>query len=344
MSSQKRPIILTGDRPTGRLHLGHYFGSIKSRVELQNSYETYLLIADVQALTDNFKTPDRVRNNVEEVAIDNFASGIDPDTVTYVVQSTVSAIAELTIFYGNFVTLARLERNPTVKAEIDSKKELFSKGVTYGFFGYPVSQAADITAFDADLVPVGDDQLPMIELTREIVRRFNFTYQTDALVEPEARITAIPRIRGTDGSAKMSKSLNNCIYLRDTPETIREKVFSAYTDPQKIRKTDPGHPEGCVVCEYLRLIDPDNHEQLVKDCKAGKMGCTRDKKILTEKLTEYLAPIRERAVKFEENRPLVREILREGSRRGAAKANAVLERAKEAMKINYFGNLPVEDR
>jgi len=337
MSVTKNPIILTGDRPTGKLHLGHYFGSIKSRVELQNDYDTYLLIADVQALTDNFKTPEKVRNNVEEVAIDNFASGINPETVTYVVQSTVSAIAELTIFYGNFVTLARLERNPTVKAEIESKKELFSKGVTYGFFGYPVSQAADITAFDADLVPVGDDQLPMIELTREIVRRFNFTYNTEALVEPQARITEIPRIRGIDGNAKMSKSLNNAIYLRDEPAVIREKVFNAYTDPQKIRKTDPGHPEGCVVCEYLRLIDPAGHEELVSDCRAGKMGCMQDKKKLAAMLAEYLAPIQERARQYEDNRGLVREILHEGSRRGAAKADAVLTRAKEAMKINYFG-------
>ena len=331
-----KPIILTGDRPTGRLHLGHYFGSIQSRVALQDKYDTYLLIADVQALTDNFKTPEKVHANVEEVAIDNFASGIDPETVKYVVQSTIPAIAELTIFYGNFVTLARLERNPTVKAEIESKQELFSKGVTYGFFGYPVSQAADITAFDANLVPVGEDQLPMIELTREIVRRFNFTYEVEALVEPEARITEIPRIRGTDGNSKMSKSLNNCIYLRDDPDTIKEKVFNAFTDPLKAKKTDPGHPEGCVVCEYLRLIDPNNHEQLVQDCKAGKMGCMQDKRKLAEMLTQYLAPIRERARKFEDNRGMVRELLREGSRKGQEKSNEVLRRAKEAMKINYW--------
>lgn len=331
-----KPIILTGDRPTGRLHLGHYFGSIKSRVELQKDYDTYLLIADVQALTDNFKTPEKVHANVEEVAIDNFASGIDPETVKYVVQSTIPAIAELTIFYGNFVTLARLERNPTVKAEIENKQELFSKGVTYGFFGYPVSQAADITAFDANLVPVGDDQLPMIELTREIVRRFNHTYQVEALVEPEPRVTEIPRIRGTDGNSKMSKTLNNCIYLRDDPETIREKVFNAYTDPLKARKTDPGHPEGCIVCEYLRLVDPDGHEQLVSDCKAGKMGCMQDKKKLAELLTDYLAPIRERAQVYENNRPMVRELLREGSRKGQEKSDEVLRRAKDAMKINYW--------
>lgn len=338
MDTEKKakPIILTGDRPTGRLHLGHYFGSVKSRVELQDKYDTYLLIADVQALTDNFKTPEKVHANVEEVAIDNFASGIDPETVKYVVQSTIPAIAELTVFYGNFVTLARLERNPTVKAEIESKQELFSKGVTYGFFGYPVSQAADITAFDADLVPVGEDQLPMIELTREIVRRFNHTYQVEALVEPEAWVTDVARIRGTDGNSKMSKSLNNCIYLRDDPQTIREKVFSAYTDPLKIKKTDPGHPEGCVVCEYLKLVDPDGHEQLVADCKAGKMGCTEDKRKLTELLTAYLAPIRERAKKFEENRKMVKELLREGSRKGREKSEEVLRRVKDAMKINYW--------
>ncbi|MBN1297051.1 tryptophan--tRNA ligase [bacterium] len=338
MSTRTKPIILTGDRPTGKLHLGHYFGSIRSRVALQNQYDTYLLIADVQALTDNFKTPEKVRAHVEEVAIDNFASGIDPDTVTYVIQSAVPAIAELTVFYGNFVTLARLERNPTVKAEIENKKELFAKGVTYGFFGYPISQAADITAFDADLVPVGEDQLPMIELTREIVRRFNFTYETNALIEPQARVTEIPRIRGTDGNAKMSKSLNNCIYLRDTADVIREKVMNAYTDPLKARKTDPGHPEGCVVCEYLRLIDPDGHDQLVADCKSGKMGCMQDKKKLAQMLTEFLDPIRDRAQQFENDRGRVRDILREGSRKGAMKGNEVLSRAKEAMKINYWNS------
>ena len=334
--AQKKPNILTGDRPTGQLHLGHYFGSVKNRVRFQDDYNTFLLIADVQALTDNFKTPEKVRNNVEEVAIDNFAAGIDPEKVTYVIQSAVPAIAELTIFYGNFVTLARLERNPTVKSEIQSKQELFSKGVTFGFFGYPVSQAADITAFDAELVPVGEDQLPMIELTREIVRKFNTTYETEALVLPSAHVDAGARVRGVDGNAKMSKSMNNAIYLRDSPEVIREKVFSAYTDPLKAKKTDPGHPEGCVVCEYLRLIDPDNNDQLMTDCKAGKMGCMQDKKKLAQMLADYLQPLRDRARVYEENRGMLREILYEGTQRGIAVSNAVLHRAKEAMKINYF--------
>ncbi len=334
--AQKRLNILTGDRPTGPLHLGHYFGSIKSRVELQDQYNTFLLIADVQALTDNFKTPEKVAANVEEVAIDNFASGIDPERVTYVIQSAVSAIAELTVFYGNFVTVARLERNPTVKSEIAAKKELFSKGVTVGFFGYPVSQAADITAFDANLVPVGEDQLPMIELTREIVRKFNATYEIEALVEPEARIAEGARVRGVDGSGKMSKSLNNAIYLRDTPEVITEKVLAAYTDPLKAKKTDPGHPEGCVVCEYLRLIDPASHDQLVMDCKSGKMGCMQDKRKLAQQLIQFLEPFRERAQRFENNRKMLRELLLEGTRKGQQVANAVLTRAKEAMKINYF--------
>jgi len=332
---KKKPVILTGDRPTGPLHIGHYFGSVKNRVALQDEYNTFLLIADVQALTDNFKTPEKVAANVEEVAIDNFASGIDPEKVTYVIQSTIPAIAELTIFYGNFVTIARLERNPTVKAEIATKKELFAKGVTFGFFGYPVSQAADITAFDANLVPVGEDQMPMIELTREIVRKFNNTYGVEALVEPEGFVPDVARIPGTDGSNKMSKSLDNAIYLRDPPEEIRRKVFSAYTDPRKAGKNDPGHPEGCVVCEYLRLVDPENHAQLVLDCKAGKMGCTQDKKMLTDLMTKYLEPFRERAKYYEENRKKVREILMDGSAEGRRVSGEVLRRAKEAMKINY---------
>jgi tryptophanyl-tRNA synthetase len=331
-----KPIILTGDRPTGPLHLGHYFGSVKNRVKLQSEYNTFLLIADVQALTDNFKTPEKVAANVEEVAIDNFASGIDPEQVTYVIQSAVPAIAELTVFYGNFVTLARLERNPTVKAEIAAKQNLFSKGVTIGFFSYPVSQAADITAFDADLVPVGEDQLPMIEMTREIVRKFNTAYNANALVEPSAFVSEGARVPGVDGSAKMSKSLDNAIYLRDTPEEIRRKVFSAYTDPMKTSKSDPGHPEGCIVCEYLRLIDPENNDQLVEDCKKGKMGCVQDKKKLTTLLTDYLEPFRERARPFEENRKMLQEILIEGTKKGRKVANDVLGRAKEAMKINYF--------
>jgi tryptophanyl-tRNA synthetase len=331
-----KPRILTGDRPTGQLHLGHYFGSIKNRVKLQDDYDTYLLIADVQALTDNFKTPEKVAANVEEVAIDNFASGIDPEKVTYVIQSAVSAIAELTIFYGNFVTLARLERNPTVKAEIAAKQDLFHSGVTVGFFGYPVSQAADITAFDANLVPVGEDQLPMIELTREIVRKFNTAYNSKALVEPEAYVTEGARVPGLDGSAKMSKSMNNAIYLRDTPEDIKTKIFSAYTDPLKASKTDPGHPEGCMVCAYLGLIDPENNEQLRDDCRNGRMGCVQDKKLLTEKLVAYLEPFKERARKYEENRTMLREILMEGTKKGIETANEVLHKAKDAMKINYF--------
>jgi len=334
--SKKKPVILTGDRPTGPLHLGHYFGSVKSRVELQDKYDTFLLIADVQALTDNYKTPEKVAANVEEVAIDNFASGIDPEKVSYVIQSQVPAIAELTIFYGNFVTLARLERNPTVKAEIASKQELFAKGVTFGFFGYPVSQAADITAFDADLVPVGEDQLPMIELTREIVRRFNNAYNVSALVEPAAHVTDIARVRGVDGNAKMGKSLDNAIFLRDPPEEIKRKVFSAYTDPLKGKKTDPGHPEGCIICEYLGLIDPENNDQLMEDCRKGKMGCIQDKKKLTTMLTEYLSPIRERAQRYETNRNMLREILKAGTERGREVSNNVLSRAKDAMKINYF--------
>ena len=246
MADKKR--ILTGDRPTGRLHIGHYFGSLKKRVEMQNSglYDPYILIADVQALTDNFNNPDKVRKNVREVAMDYLACGIDPEKTTIYIQSMIPEVAELTVFYSNLVTIARLQRNPTVKTEIAQKKDLFGVSVTYGFLGYPVSQAADITCFEGELVPVGEDQLPLIEQCREIVRKFNSIYG-ETLVEPEPVLSSAGRIKGLDGNEKMGKSLGNAIYLSDSEEEITKKVMSAVTDPGRIRKDDKGNPDVCMV-------------------------------------------------------------------------------------------------
>ena len=253
MENRKR--ILTGDRPTGKLHIGHYFGSLKTRVELQESgkYDPYILIADVQALTDNFNNPEKVRKNVREVAMDYLSIGIDPEKTTIYIQSMIPEVAELTVFYSNLVTIARLQRNPTVKTEIAQKKEIFGESVTYGFLGYPVSQAADITAFEGELVPVGEDQLPLIEQCKEIVRKFNSIYG-DVLKEPEAVLSKSKRIKGLDGNEKMGKSLGNAIYLSDSEEEITKKVMSAVTDPNRIKKDDLGNPDICMVAYYHNLF------------------------------------------------------------------------------------------
>ena len=247
--------ILTGDRPTGKLHIGHYFGSLKKRVEMQDSglYDPYILIADVQALTDNFNNPDKVRKNVREVAMDYLSVGIDPEKTTIYIQSMIPEVAELTVFYSNLVTIARLERNPTVKTEIAQKRDVFGESVTYGFLGYPVSQAADITCFEGELVPVGEDQLPLIEQCREIVRKFNSIYG-EVLIEPEAVLSSAKRIKGLDGNEKMGKSLGNAIYLSDSEEEITRKVMSAVTDPKRIKKDDLGNPDVCMVAYYHNLF------------------------------------------------------------------------------------------
>ena len=266
--SKKR--ILTGDRPTGRLHIGHYFGSLKKRLELQENeeYDPYILIADVQALTDNFNNPEKVRKNVREVAIDYLSIGIDPKKTTIYIQSMIPEVAELTVFYSNLVTIARLERNPTVKTEIAQKREIFGESVTYGFLGYPVSQAADITAFHASLIPVGEDQLPLIEQCREIVRKFNSIYG-DVLVEPEAILSETKRIKGLDGNEKMGKSLGNAIYISDSEEEITRKVMSAVTDPNRIKKTDLGNPDICMVAYYHNLFTDKNEcEKICEECRA----------------------------------------------------------------------------
>ena len=330
--------ILTGDRPTGRLHIGHYFGSLKKRVEMQNSgeYDPYILIADVQALTDNFNNPEKVRKNVREVMLDYLSVGIDPEKTTIYIQSMVPETAELTVFYSNLVTIARLQRNPTVKTEIAQKKELFGESVTYGFLGYPVSQAADITAFEGELIPVGDDQEPLIEQCREIVRKFNSIYG-DTLIEPQAVLSKGSRIKGLDGNEKMGKSLGNAIYLSDTPEEITKKVMGAVTDPNRIRKDDLGNPDICMVAYYHNLFtDKEEYDNICKECRAGKRGCVACKKELANNIINYLAPIREKRKYYEERPELVDKLLMEGTEKARKVAKETMKKVKKAMKLDYF--------
>jgi tryptophanyl-tRNA synthetase len=326
--------ILTGDRPTGPLHLGHYVGSLQNRVRLQHDYDTYILIADIQALTDNFEHPERLEANVFEVALDYLAVGLDPERVKIVVQSMVPELAELTTYFMNLVTVATLERNPTVKEEI--KQRNFKRGVPVGFWSYPISQAADITIFKAELVPVGEDQLPMIEQAREIVRRFNSLY-AKVLVEPRAMLGAVARLPGTDGGAKMSKSLGNCIYLGDPSETVRKRVMSMFTDPTRIHPTDPGHVEGNPVFTYLDTFDPNKAEveELKERYRKGTVGDVEVKQRLFKVLDEFLAPIRERRAQYAANPKRVREVVIEGTRRGRMVAQATMDEVRAAMKLNY---------
>ena len=330
--------ILTGDRPTGRLHIGHYFGSLKKRVEMQNSgeYDPYILIADVQALTDNFNKPEKVRKNVREVMLDYLSVGIDPEKTTIYIQSMVPETAELTVFYSNLVTIARLQRNPTVKTEIAQKKELFGESVTYGFLGYPVSQAADITAFEGELIPVGEDQEPLIEQCREIVRKFNSIYG-DTLIEPQAVLSKEGRIKGLDGNEKMGKSLGNAIYLSDTPEEITKKVMGAVTDPNRIRKDDLGNPDICMVAYYHNLFtDKAEYDNICKECREGKRGCVACKKELANNIINYLAPIREKRKYYEERPELVDKLLMEGTEKARKVAKETMKKVKKAMKLDYF--------
>lgn len=330
--------ILTGDRPTGNLHLGHYFGSIKNRVALQNDYNTFIEIADVQALTDNFDNPEKVRLNVKELAIDYLSCGIDPSKANIFIQSQIPEIAELTIFFSNLVTVSRLMRNPTTKNEVVQKKNLFGnsgESITYGFLGYPVSQAADIAIFNADLVPVGDDQLPHIEQTREIVRKFNSIYG-QTFTEPEAYLSKHPRIKGLDGNEKMSKSLGNAIFLTDTTEEVTKKIMSAKTDENKIRKDDPANPDICMVYYYHKLLENDNLETICKECKSGARGCVACKKELINKMEEFLNPIREKRKFYTDNLSLVDEILIKGTKNAKEKAEQTMKKVKRSIKINYF--------
>ena len=346
-------IILTGDRPTGRLHVGHYAGSLKRRIELQNSGkydEIYVMIADAQALTDNADKPEKVRQNIIEVALDYLSCGLDPEISTLFIQSMVPELTELTFYYSNLVTLARLQRNPTVKTEIELRK--FEGSIPVGFLTYPISQAADITAFKATCVPVGEDQKPMLEQTREIVRKFNDVYG-ETLVEPEILLPdnkACLRLPGTDGMAKMSKSLGNCIYLADTEEDVRKKVMSMFTDPDHIRVEDPGKVEGNPVFIYLRAFSRPEHfaeflpeyanlTELEEHYTRGGLGDVKVKKFLNNVLQSELAPIRERRKQWEKNIPAVYEILKEGSRKAEAVAAKTLQEVKEAMRINYFDDM-----
>lgn len=330
--------ILTGDRPTGRLHIGHYFGSLKKRVEMQNSgeYDMFILIADVQALTDNFNNPEKVRKNVRELAMDYLSSGIDPEKTTIYVQSMIPETAELTVYYSNLVTIARLQRNPTVKTEIAQKKDLFGESVTYGFLGYPVSQAADITTFKGELVPAGEDQEPLIEQCREIVRKFNSIYG-DVLVEPKIVLSEGKRIKGLDGNEKMGKSLGNAIYLSDKEEEITRKVMSAVTDPNRIKKDDLGNPDICMVSYYHKLFTSSEDVKVVcEECRAGKRGCVTCKKQLAKNIIDYLAPIREKRKYYEEHPELVDKILKEGTEKARKVAKETMRDVKKAMKLDYF--------
>lgn len=343
-------IILTGDRPTGRLHVGHYVGSLRRRVELQNSGEykkTFIMIADAQALTDNIENPEKVRQNIIEVALDYMSCGLDPEKSTLFIQSQISELCELTFYYMDLVTVARLQRNPTVKSEIQMRN--FEASIPVGFFTYPISQAADITAFKATTVPVGDDQLPMIEQTREIVHKFNTVYQP-VLVEPTALLPendACRRLPGTDGKAKMSKSLGNCIYLADTADEVRTKVMSMYTDPLHLQVSDPGHLEGNTVFTYLDAFCRQEHferylpdytdlDELKAHYKRGGLGDVKVKKFLNNIMQETLEPVRSRRKELEKDIPAVYEALKKGSEAAREVAAQTLDQVKSAMRINYF--------
>lgn len=332
---KKQEVVLTGDRPTGPLHLGHYVGSLLNRVKLQDLYKQYVMIADVQALTDNASNPQKVRDNVLEVALDYLAVGIDPAKTTIFIQSMIPEIAELTVFYLNLVTVNRLKRNPTVKSEIQQKG--FGESLPAGFFVYPVSQAADITVVKATLVPVGQDQQPMIEQTNEIVRSFNRTYSTDVLVETEALIPKVSRLIGLDGQAKMSKSLNNAIFLKDDADTLKKRVMSMYTDPNHIRVEDPGKVEGNVVFTYLDAFDTkvEKVQELKEHYQRGGLGDVKIKRYLFEVLDEILAPIRQRRAEFEKDRGEVLRMLLEGTAQTREVASQTVREVKEALRLNY---------
>ncbi|MBE7387970.1 tryptophan--tRNA ligase [Ligilactobacillus salivarius] len=337
-----KEIILTGDRPTGKLHVGHYIGSLKKRVSMQNSgkYDSYIMIADQQALTDNARDPEKIKNSLIQVALDYLAVGLDPKKSTIFVQSQIPALAELNLYYLNLVTVSRLERNPTVKAEIQQKH--FERSIPAGFFTYPVSQAADITAFKANLVPVGDDQEPMLEQTREIVRTFNSIYG-EVLVEPQGVFApkGSGRLPGLDGNAKMSKSLNNAIYLSDDADALRKKVMSMYTDPNHIHVEDPGKVEGNMVFTYLDIFDKDKDKvaELKEQYRAGGLGDVKIKRYLNEVLEAELGPIRARREEFAKDIPAVYAMLKEGSEKANEVANKTLEEVRRAIGVNYFDNI-----
>jgi tryptophanyl-tRNA synthetase len=324
--------ILTGDRTTGRLHLGHYVGSLKSRVELQDEYETFILLADVQALTTHFEHPELINSSIIDVTIDNLSVGLDPNKVTFVQQSQVTSIAELTVFYSMIVNVSQLMHNPTIKTEA---KNYGYKELTYGFLGYPVSQTADITFCNADLVPVGEDQVPHIELSRKIVRKFNAMYGTE-ITEPNYKLSKVARLSGLDGNAKMGKSMGNAIYLSDTPEAVWQMVRNAVTDPARITATTPGTPEICNVYKYHQVFNAGEAEEIGQLCREGKIGCVACKKRLNAVLNELLDPFREKRAYYEAHLDEVKELIAEGTRKANRIGNENLERIKEKMHIKVF--------
>ena len=354
-----KQVILTGDRPTGRLHVGHYVGSLKERVKLQNSGdydEVYIMIADAQALTDNAEHPEKVRQNIIQVALDYLACGIDPAKSTIFIQSMVPELTELTFYYMNLVTVARVQRNPTVKAEIQMRN--FEASIPVGFFCYPISQAADITAFRATHVPVGEDQLPMLEQAREIVNSFNRIYKCDILVEPEAVLpdnASCNRLVGTDGNTKMSKSLGNCIYLKDDEKTLKNKIMSMYTDPTHINVSDPGHTEGNPVFIYLDAFSKDedfakyfpdykNLAEMKEHYERGGLGDMKCKKFLNNVMQEFLAPIRARREEYEKDKEQLIEILKKGTQRAIEVSNETVSEIRNAIGINYFNDKTFIDK
>lgn len=349
-------IILTGDRPTGALHLGHYVGSLKKRVELQNTgeYKQYILIADLQALTDNAENPEKIRENIMEVVLDYLAVGLDPEKNTFLIQSCIPALYELPMYYSNLVTMARLERNPTIKTEIQLRN--FQRDIPVGFMTYPISQAADITAFKAQYVPVGNDQLPMIEQTRDIVSAFNRIYK-EILVEPQAilpdNVTA-QRLVGTDGNAKMSKSLGNCIYLKDKEDVIKKKVMGMFTDPNHLRVEDPGTVEGNPVFTYLDVFSTE--ELFKKHCsdyatldemkdhyRRGGLGDVKIKRVLNDIMQDVLRPIRERREDYEQRKPEVFKMIEDGTKAAIEYTNQTLAEVKAAIGIDYFSSQSFQD-
>ena len=357
-ANTEKKIILTGDRPTGSLHLGHYVGSLRKRVELQNTgeYDQFVMIADLQALTDNADNPGKIRDNILEVTLDYLAAGLEPDKTTLFVQSHVPALTELPMFYSNLVTVSRLERNPTVKAEI--KMRNFERSLPVGFMTYPISQAADITAFKAKYVPVGDDQLPMIEQTREIVSNFNRIYGEGILVEPEAILSsnsACKRLVGTDGNAKMSKSLGNCIYLKDDAKTLKQKIMSMYTDPLHINVSDPGHTENNPVFIYLEAFSTDddfanfmpdykNLAEMKEHYERGGLGDMKCKKFLNSVMQQMLEPIRQRREEYAKDKGALLEMLKKGTERAVEVSNETLAQVRNAIGINYFDDKTFLDK
>ena len=351
-------IILTGDRPTGPLHLGHYVGSLKKRVEMQNTgkYVPYVMIADLQALTDNADNPEKIRNNIMEVMLDYLAAGLTPDKTTFLVQSHIPALYELPMYYSNLVTMSRLERNPTIKNEI--KMRNFERSIPVGFMTYPISQAADITAFKAKYVPVGEDQLPMLEQAREIVASFNRVYNCDILVEQEAVLPgsdSCNRLVGTDGNAKMSKSLGNCIYLKDDEKTIKTKIMSMFTDPTHINITDPGHTENNPVFLYLEAFSTDedfknflpeyaNLQEMKEHYERGGLGDMKCKKLLNNVMQQYLAPIRARREEYAKDMGEVLNMLKKGTQHAVEVSNETVNEVRSAIGINYFNDKTFMDK